>query len=66
MYAKDRRKASKGEDKYNSKFKEDDIFKIRLDKRTHKEIANDYAVSEATISHIKSGRNWGWLKEKKC
>lgn len=37
------------------------VIAIRADARRHKEIAVSYGVSKASITHIKSGRNWKHL-----
>lgn len=41
-----------------AKLRNSEIPKIRADPRICREIAADYGVSEVTISHIKTKRNW--------
>ena len=53
----------RGERTPGSKLTEVQVIKIRKDTRKQCVIAKDYDVSEASISLIKSGKNWGWLGE---
>jgi hypothetical protein len=52
----------RGEGMAQAKLKEKDIKKIRTDKRILKEIAADYGVSLQAIFHVKSGKNWAYVK----
>lgn len=38
------------------------VIAIRADKRLQKQIAADYGVTLAAISHIKTGRRWAHLE----
>jgi hypothetical protein len=54
-----------GQDQGNSKLKNDQIPKIRKllsSGVTQKEISKKFRVHQSTISDIKTGRKWGWLK----
>lgn len=44
-----------------SKLTEDQVRAIRVDGRTHQEIAADYGVSRRTIGDIKRGRSWAHI-----
>ena len=44
-----------------SKLTEKQVLAIRRDTRMRKEIAADYGVSPAAITHIRRGSTWGWL-----
>lgn len=52
----------RGEGMALAKLKEKDIPKIRQDKRILKEIAADYGVSLQAIYHVKSRKNWAYVK----
>jgi hypothetical protein len=58
---RDRHGVFKGEEHGCSKLTNDDIFKIRDDKRYCREIALDYGVALCTIARIKKGTNWKHL-----
>lgn len=65
MKNKGRQNKVKGEDQGSHKFTEQDIYKIRVMlKHGYKlrEIAEIFAVNKSSISAIKTGRRWGWLK----
>lgn len=47
---------------HGQKLKPDQVKAIRKDQRKQKEIAEDYGVTQQTISDIKVGRRWGHLK----
>lgn len=47
-----------GEERHNSKLKEQDVRAIRQDTREHKYIASDYGVTPSCISAIKTNRSW--------
>lgn len=49
---------AKGSKLPQSKVTEDDVRKIRKDKRTLKEISNQYGISQSSVSMIKSKRTW--------
>lgn len=53
-----KRKLSWGEALGRPKLDIDAALKIRTDKRSQREIALDYKVSQATIYRIKSGKSW--------
>lgn len=55
--------APRGERSPNALLSETQARAIRNDHRAHSLIAADYGVSTATVSSIKSGRNWGWMLE---
>jgi hypothetical protein len=50
----------------NSKCKltEQQVLAIRVDQRPQKEIAEEYGISLATVSQIKTGRSWSWLSDQ--
>ena len=52
----------RGERHPYTSFTDNDIRAIRSDMRTHQTIANEYGVDRATISHIKSGKNWSHVQ----
>jgi hypothetical protein len=43
------------------KLSENQVRAIRVDTRSQIEIAIDYGVHQATVSLIKTGKNWSWL-----
>lgn len=45
----------------HAKLKNGDVIKIRLDQRTHEQIAKDYGVKRPTITNIKLRRTWRHL-----
>ena len=51
----------KGESHGGSKLTDIAISMIRLDRRRHREIAEDYGISQTNVSFIKSGKRWGHL-----
>lgn len=51
----------RGSENHASKLTEEQVKAIRQDTRAHAEIAADYRVSKACITHAKSGRNWAHL-----
>lgn len=53
-----KRKLSWGEALGRPKLDIDTVLKIRTDKRSQREIALDYKVSQVTISRIKTGKSW--------
>lgn len=53
----------KGESVGTSKLTEYKVLKIRDDKRSQQEIANDYGVSQTLISQIKSRKIWSHVKD---
>jgi hypothetical protein len=44
------------------KLTEEQVWAIRVDLRSQREIAADYGICQMTISRIKSGKTWGCLK----
>ena len=52
----------KGEQHANSKLKEEDVLNIKRDERGHKIICEEYGVSRALISLIKSGKRWSYIE----
>ena len=50
-----------GSDSNFSKLTEEDVIKIRADKRTNKLISNDYPVETEQIRRIKKRERWAWL-----
>lgn len=44
--------------RFEEKYIPVDVFKIKRDNRTLKEIAKDYNVTFGAIGHIKNNRNW--------
>lgn len=58
---KGRHKVLRGSQLPTAKLTEDQVLKIRADRRTHSLIAADYCVSPSTISAIKNYQNWGYL-----
>ena len=60
-----RSRSSRGDRSPSAKLTAADVLKIRSRLSTgekHREIAKDFGVSDGTIDHISSGRNWGHLK----
>ena len=60
-------KPRKLEEHSMTKLTNDDVIKIRKmikEGKTQRSIARMYGVSNSTINHIKSGRNWSELKEE--
>lgn len=55
---RDFRPNQKGDGHGCAKLSSKDIPSIRLDPRTHKEIAMEYRVSESAICGVKTGRYW--------
>ena len=53
----------KGEEHGCSKLTDEDVLKIRYDKRYCREIALDYGVALCTIARIKKGVAWKHLQE---
>ncbi len=55
----------RGENHPSNKLTEKGVRNIRelLGVKTQKEIADQFGVSQATISSIKCGINWGWLED---
>ena len=51
----------RGEDAPLAKLKAPEVLAIFKDGRTQEAIAGDYGISRTTVSHIKSGKSWGWL-----
>jgi len=45
----------------NSKLNEEDIFRIREDRRSQRKIAADYGVEKTTIGHIKQRKTWNHI-----
>ena len=56
-------RSHKGEKNVLAKLTEEDVFYIRgrIGKETQTSIAAQFNVCKATIGHIATGRNWGWL-----
>lgn len=54
----ERGRASCGSSSHLAKLIEVDVVNIRLDPRSQTQIANEYGVSQSTISLIKSGKKW--------
>jgi DNA invertase Pin-like site-specific DNA recombinase len=55
----------RGENNRNSKLRELDVLEIRRMLKegvNHREIARMFGVSKQTISGIKTGDRWNWLK----
>jgi hypothetical protein len=56
---------SRGIDKHNAKLSEENITEIREDLSSgfsNEEIGKRYGVSGKTISDVKLGKTWGWVK----
>jgi len=57
---------TRGEAISHSKLTEDEVLEIRrlltASEKIQRDIAKDFRVSDATISMIKTGKIWGWLK----
>lgn len=56
---------AKGEENIHNKLKERQVYQIRelLNQGyTQQKIADMFEISRGDISHIKTGRNWNWLK----
>lgn len=53
--------ASRGEQNAKSKLTKDQVKEIRKSSETNASLARQLGVSPATISHIRTGRNWSWL-----
>lgn len=58
MVQKGRQRIPNGEINPRAILTEEQVKAIRADTRYHRDIAADYGVCQATISHIKNGRNW--------
>ncbi len=57
-----------GENHPGSKLKESDVHRIRrmvADGMADQEIADAHLVNRSTISHVRRGKTWGWLKVAK-
>ena len=59
--AKGRQSRIWGERSGAHKLTSDQVRAIRVDVRRHKDIAASYGVCQATVAHIKVGRNWRHL-----
>lgn len=56
------RRKFKGEGSPRAKLSEEDVMSIRTHReKTNKEMARLFGVCEATISHIRTGRNWSHI-----
>lgn len=55
----------RGTNNRNSKLTENDVRRIRQDDRLHREIAQEYNISQSTVSDIKNWQSWGWLEDGK-
>lgn len=53
----------KGEDHPTAKLTEKDVRAIRADPRFQKDIGDEYGVSQATVSYIKSRKKWGHIND---
>ena len=56
---------NRGEKHGKAKLTEYQVMEIYNDPRTHREIAEEYGISQGTVAAIKTGKNWGWLTGKK-
>lgn len=54
----------RGELVNGAKLREEQVYAIRDDERTHTAIANDYGVSRRTVGMVKARVRWGWLPER--
>jgi hypothetical protein len=53
---------NKGINNIKAKLSEADVIAIFLNKgKTQQALANQYNVTQSTITHIKTGRTWSWL-----
>ncbi len=48
----------RGEARYNAKLTENNVLDILEDRRSNRDIARAYSVSEALVSRIKTGKIW--------
>jgi hypothetical protein len=53
--------AVRGEDSPKAKLTERQVRAIRKDRRSLKEIANQYSISTATASQVRNRKRWSWL-----
>lgn len=60
---KARHGSSKGEKNGRSRLTRQQVLAIRASSKTLKELAEEHEVSIGTIGAIRTGRNWGWVKE---
>lgn len=54
-------KGRRGSANGNALLTEEAVARIYLDVRPHPEIARDFNISPATVSAVKTRRNWFWL-----
>lgn len=64
MDSRGRRNTPKGENAGLAKLTEEDVRKIRKDKRTSREIAKSYNVNKGTILAIKHRRTWRHVEDE--
>lgn len=62
MYQRGRGRQPKGVECGRAKLTEEDVRNIRLDTRTQQAIADEYGVSQVTISQIKLRKSWSHIK----
>lgn len=62
MVSKGRGASVHGEESHLAKLTEIDVVNIRQDKRRHKDIAADYGVTRALVSHIKRRLVWAHVQ----
>lgn len=53
-----RGRASRGQKHYGAKLTPEAVISIRADRRTHREISEQYKISGSVVSEIKAGKAW--------
>lgn len=55
---------NKGTSNFRAKLNEADVLIIFKSNKSQSKLAEEYNVSQGTISHIKKGRTWVWLTSR--